>query len=56
MSSFDDRYAALATELSEAQRSGGVSAEELATLWIASNDARNFVVVGDPAVRLAVGV
>lgn len=51
------RYATSATELVDLlhkERIGGLrlSDRELARLWLAANDARNFLVVGDPAVRL----
>jgi hypothetical protein len=51
------RYATTATELVNLlhqERAAGliVDDRELARLWLATNDARNFVVVGDPAIRL----
>lgn len=58
MELFDDRYAALSTELAAALEDiefGAVPNDrELAFLWTANNDARSYVIVGDPAVRLAV--
>jgi hypothetical protein len=49
------RYAEIAVMLNTAQsesRYSKVDAYKLAGLWTASNDARGFTVIGDPAVRL----
>jgi hypothetical protein len=55
---FNNRYAGLSTELSsrleDAKFRAIVPPEELAGLWTANNDARSYVVLGDPAVKLAV--
>ncbi|HEU4733743.1 MAG TPA: hypothetical protein VFT22_37885 [Kofleriaceae bacterium] len=58
MESFSSRYAELAADLSERIDRIQVDGEpydegELAHMWICSNDARNYAVLGDPAVRLA---
>jgi hypothetical protein len=50
------RYATTATQLVEMlqqMRAWGrvVDDRELASLWLATNDARNFLIVGDPAIR-----
>jgi hypothetical protein len=59
MEYFNMRYAELSTELTMAlQRLGygeKVDPNEIAALWTANNDARNYAVLGDPAVRVAVG-
>ena len=55
---FNIRWAALSTMLAEQQlelRHGGqVPMRALGRLWVARDDARNFVILGDPAVRLRV--
>jgi hypothetical protein len=63
MQSFNERYARLATGLqgkrAELQRaSSQIQARverELAFMWTANNDARSYVIIGDPAVHVSVG-
>lgn len=57
MSWFSDRYAEISTDITELLQSGQPSEADrirLASLWTANNDARNYAVLGDPAVRVAV--
>lgn len=53
---FNTRYAELATEMStqlEDAKFGATPDDlEVADLWTALNDSRNYVIIGDPAVRL----
>jgi hypothetical protein len=55
---FNERYAALSTNLSSLLEEIGFGAQvtddELFRTWIERNDAQNYAVVGDPAVRLRV--
>ncbi len=57
---FDLRYAELSTVLSdliEANEAGeAVDYQDLAFNWTANNDARGYVIIGDPAVRIGGGV
>jgi hypothetical protein len=51
---FNGRWAAIATELSDLMRDDpdhNKSTKAL-NLWIARDDARNYIILGDPAVRL----
>lgn len=58
MEYFNIRYAEAAAEITAELQASAVydepyTDERLATLWLESTDARNYAVVGDPAVRLS---
>jgi len=53
---FNTRWAALSVQLSETQldlqHGADISLKTLGRMWVARDDARNFMILGDPAVRL----
>jgi hypothetical protein len=55
---FNMRWAVLSAELQESQNLREAFADQmvtnaqLANRWVARNDARNYIILGDPAVRL----
>jgi hypothetical protein len=51
---FNGRWAAIATELSDLMRDDPdhTKSTKALNLWIARDDARNYIILGDPAVRL----
>jgi hypothetical protein len=57
---FNNRYAEISTDLTDKVREvrdyfKKPNDMDLANLWTANNDARNYILLGDPAVRLYVG-
>jgi hypothetical protein len=55
---FNRRWSVLGSDLQilveEQQATGAVPATSLANRWVARDDARNYLILGDPAVRLKV--
>jgi hypothetical protein len=59
LSDFRDRFSAVSSlllqHLDASSTEGKLQPRELLRRWVERNDARNYVVLGDPAVRLRVG-
>ena len=57
MEFFNQRYAELAADLNyeqkEIQEGGKIPGMDLLGVWTATHDARNYMILGDPAIRLA---
>lgn len=49
---FNLKWASISTEIADATRAEQVDENRLFRLWIQRDDARNYIVFGDPAVRL----
>src|SRR5205823_5396829 len=58
MKDFNDRYAALSTDLTamieQINYGRAIAAGDVAAAWLGRNDAEGYVVLGDPAVKLRV--
>jgi len=54
MEYFNQEYAELASDCNLGIQNANKKDKEIAELWTRSHNARNFVVFGDPAVRMAV--
>ena len=56
MEMFNERHAELAVDLHDSEGRVGtadqLTSDEVAGLWTAKNDSRNYALLGDPAVRL----
>ncbi len=59
LEAFNGRYAAISSELTsdlwEVKQGKTANVFQLSYLWTANNDARGYIIIGDPAVRLMVG-
>lgn len=53
--SYNDRYETIEAVTGQPPTELDINSEELTGYWTAQNDSRGYVVLGDPAVRLAVG-
>jgi hypothetical protein len=54
MDQFNMRWPALGAELADALRDAKINGNDLARKWIMRDDARNYAILGDPAVKLRV--